>query len=94
MNKKEFTDIIARKTGRTAPEVNKLLDALAITMAEVLQTSDCIQLPSIGDFSTVIIDEKIEKNPDNGHNYLIPPRVNTIYTPANSLVGKLKNSDK
>lgn len=89
MTKKEFTNAVARLTGHSDKEVNKLLEAFSISIGEALHAGNGIMLPGFGEFQAKIEDESIVTDPQDGKKYLYPPSVFVEFSEANTFKSRL-----
>lgn len=92
MNNKDFITRIAKKTGRTDKEVIHLITALKMVIADAAENGSEVALPGLGTFKTEIKEEYVRNDKENGKNYLVPPKAQTVFEVAQTLLTKIKNS--
>lgn len=66
MNKRELVEAIARASGVTKADANRVLDTFMTTVTDALRSGDQVVLPGFGSFSTGNRSERMGRNPQTG----------------------------
>ena len=72
MNKTDFIDALATKTGATKADAGKSLDAFIAVVSETLATGNEVKLPGFGTFQVVERAATEGRNPRTGEKIAIP----------------------
>ena len=90
MDNKKLVETLANKMGRSADDVNKLLDALAGVLRTRCGELDSVIVPGFGAFEPRKRNERVMVNPKTGKRMLVPPKVVLGFKVSNVLKSKLK----
>lgn len=85
MNKQEFVNALAEKTGSTAALSRKFVDAYAETVAESMKKGEDIALPGFGTFTTAKRAARTGRNPQTGASIKISASTVPKFRPGKSL---------
>jgi DNA-binding protein HU-beta len=66
MNRKEFAEALAQKTGKSNAKANLLIDAFIDVISETLKKGDSISLVGFGTFSVNKRAARMGRNPSTG----------------------------
>lgn len=72
MNKNDFIDIVAEKSGLTKKDSKAALDAVLETITETLSKGDSVSFIGFGTFSTSMRAERIARVPATGAEVKVP----------------------
>ena len=72
MNKNDFIDIVAEKSGLTKKDSKAALDAVLETITETLSKGDSVSFIGFGTFSTSTRDERTARVPATGAEVKVP----------------------
>lgn len=72
MNKKEFIDAIAAKTGKSKAETTEFVEAFVNTVEETLVSGDSIRLIGFGTFEVRERGARTSRNPRTGETINVP----------------------
>lgn len=72
MNKNDFIDIVAEKSGLTKKDSKAALDAVLETITETLSKGDSVSFIGFGTFSTSMRAERIARVPTTGAEVKVP----------------------
>lgn len=72
MNKNDFIDIVAEKSGLTKKDSKFALDAVLDTITETLAKGDSVSFIGFGTFSTAVRAERIARVPTTGAEIKVP----------------------
>ena len=90
MDNKKLVDTLAEKLGRSADDVNKLLEGLAGVLRTRCGDLDSVVVPGFGSFEPKKRNERVMVNPKTGKRMLVPPKVVLGFKVSNVLKSKLK----
>ena len=82
MNNKEFISALARSTGRSQEDTQKLVGSLVSTMSELFDDGENITIANFGTFEVKKRMERIIINPSSGQRMLVPPKLVLSFKPA------------
>ena len=85
MNKTEFIDAFAEKTGSTKVDAGKAVNTFFDLISEKLQNGDDIRVIGFGTFKVVDVKEKHIINPQNGQKMVVPASKRVRFTPGKML---------
>jgi len=74
MNKADLTARIARESGQTKADVNRVLDAFLATVTKALRKGDKVKLVGFGTFSVIRRKARAGRDPQTGGPIRIPAR--------------------
>lgn len=90
MDNKKLVETLATKLGRSADDVNKLLEGLAGVLRTRCGDLDSVILPGFGTFEPRKRNERVMVNPKTGKRMLVPPKIVLGFKVSNVLKSKLK----
>lgn len=97
MDNKKLVENLANRLGRSADDVNKLLEGLASVLRTRCGELDSVIVPGFGTFEPRKHNERVMVNPQNGKRMLVPPKIvlgfkvsNVMKTKLNALTENLK----
>ena len=90
MDNKKLVETLANKMGRSADDVNKLLDGLAGVLRTRCGELDSVIVPGFGAFEPRKRNERVMVNPKTGKRMLVTPKVVLGFKVSNVLKSKLK----
>ena len=90
MDNKRLVETLADKLGRSADDVNKLLEGLAGVLRTRCGELDSVIVPGFGAFEPRKRNERVMVNPKTGKRMLVPPKVVLGFKVSNVLKSKLK----
>jgi nucleoid DNA-binding protein len=90
MDNKKLVETLATKLGRSADDVNKLLEGLAGVLRTRCGELDSVIVPGFGTFEPRKRNERIMVNPKTGKRMLVPPKIVLGFKVSNVLKSKLK----
>ena len=73
MNKREFIDAYAARTGLTKVEAKEKVDALFNLIKDALAEGNVIVLLGFGKFEVKMRSERAARNPQTGEMVVVPP---------------------
>lgn len=90
MDNKKLVETLATKLGRSADDVNKLLEGLAGVLRTRCGELDSVIVPGFGTFEPRKRNERVMVNPKTGKRMLVPPKIVLGFKVSNVLKSKLK----
>ena len=75
MNNKEFIAELARRTGYTCEDTQKLVNTVVDAMSDELQDGNTLGISGFGAFEVKKRLERIVVNPSTGQRMLVPPKL-------------------
>ena len=90
MDNKKLVETLATKLGRSADDVNKLLEGLAGVLRTRCGELDSVIVPGFGTFEPRKRNERIMVNPKTCKRMLVPPKIVLGFKVSNVLKSKLK----
>jgi DNA-binding protein HU-beta/integration host factor subunit alpha len=90
MNNKEFIAELAKRTGYSPKDTQKLAGNLIDAMGDAFQEDNSILVPNFGVFETKKKMERIIVNPATGQRMLVPPKLVLGFKPNQTWKDKLK----
>lgn len=85
MNKTEFVNRVAEKTGITKKDAKLIVDSVFSTVADVLTTGDSVNMTPFGKFETVTRAARTGRNPQTGGELQIPQKQAVKFKPSGGL---------
>jgi DNA-binding protein HU-beta len=82
MNKADFVQALAEKTGSTQADAGKQIDAVIAIIAETLGKGDEVKLPGFGTFQVVDRAATEGRNPRTGEKIAIPASKQPKFKPG------------
>ena len=90
MDNKQLINSLSKRIGLdykiTADAVNSVVEVISQYLVE----GDSVVIPGFGTFNTQKTDEEVITDLSTGKRLLLPPAIGVDFTPANSLINKLK----
>lgn len=71
MNKKELSNVVAEKLECTKKSAAEMVDVVFETITEALVEGDVVNLVGFGKFETVMVAEKMARNPKTNTEVLV-----------------------
>ena len=90
MNNKEFTTMMAVRTGLKISEVQNMMETVVTAMGEHFAESKAIQMPNFGVLEVRKKLERVIVNPTSGQRMLVPPKLVLGFRPSPVLKDKIK----
>ena len=90
MDNKKLVETLSEKLGRSADDVNKLLEGLAGVLRTRCGDLDSVIVPGFGSFEPRKRNERVMVNPKTGKPMLVPPKIVLGFKVSNVLKSKLK----
>lgn len=94
MQKRQFIDRVAAKTGMTKRDSERTMDAIFQTLAEVLEEGDRIQINKFGVFQTKRRAPRMARNPYTGETRPLPAATALAFKAAPALRERLNRAGK
>ena len=92
MNNKEFINELARRTGKSAPEVDKTISEFVALSTNHFEENDVISISGFGVFEVKKKMERISVNPATGKRSLVPPKLSLSFKQSNLLKDRLNET--
>lgn len=93
MNNKDFINELARRTGKSASEIDKTIgDFLALSTSH-FEENDVISISGFGVFEVKKKMERVSVNPATGKRSLVPPKLSLSFKQSNLLKDRLNGTD-
>lgn len=89
MENKQFTKILAERTGRPAADVEALVEGLSTVIRESCADMDTVAVPTFGTFTPVKHEEEIVDDLFTGKRMLLPPEITLEFMPSARLQNRL-----
>ena len=93
MNNKAFISELARRTGYTLEDTQKLVNTVVESISDNLQEGNAVAISGFGSFDLKKRLERIITNPSTGQRMLVPPKLVINFRPVSSVKNKLKKGD-
>lgn len=90
MNNKEFIAELAKRTGYTQENTQKLVRNVIDAMTAQFENGDSISIPGFGVFEVKKHMERVVVNPSTKKRMLVPPKLILSFRPVASVKEKLK----
>ena len=90
MNNKEYLAALSAKTGFTANDTRKMVQAVLKALTNELEDGNTIQISSFGIFEVKKRLERVINNPGTGKKMLVPPRLVLNFKPNSGIKEQLK----
>lgn len=91
MNNKDFIAELARRTGYSTDETQRMVDLVIETMSDQFQEDNSVQISSFGTFEIKKKMERIMINPSTGQRMLVPPKLVLTFKPNMSWKERVKS---
>lgn len=85
MNRSELIDAIAKQTGSTKVDTDRLLTAFIDTVEKNIKKDDGVRLVGFGTFSVSKRKSRVGRNPQTGEEIKIPARTVPVFRPGSNL---------
>ena len=93
MDYKQLRKILAERTGRSAEDVDALVEGLSVVLQQCGSELHSVAVPTFGTFTTVKHDEEIRQDLSTGKRMLLPPEIVMEFTPGATLLRRLNPVD-
>ena len=90
MNNKEFIAELARRTGYSPRDTQRLVNVVINAMGDAFQNDNSVLVANFGLFETKKKMERIVVNPSTGQRMLVPPKLVLGFKPNQAWKDKLK----
>ena len=90
MDNKKLVETLSAKLGRSADDINKLLDGLTGVLRTRCGDLDSVIVPGFGTIEPRKRNERVMVNPKTGKRMLVPPKIVLGFKVSNVLKSKLK----
>lgn len=91
MDTKQFIRQLSERTGRSAQEVETLIDGLSEIIKDRCSKMDSIAIPGFGTFEPRKRVERVNVHPTTGKKILIPPKISLSFKMSAVLKNKLRS---
>ena len=91
MNNKDFIAELAKRSGYTQENTQKLMRTVIDGMVASFEEGESVTLPNFGTFEVKKRMERIMVNPSTKQKMLVPPKLVLNFRPIASIKEKLKN---
>ena len=91
MNNKDFIAELAKRSGYTQENTQKLVRTVIDGMVAGFEEGESVTLPNFGTFEVKKRMERIMVNPSTKQKMLVPPKLVLNFRPIASIKEKLKN---
>ena len=92
MNNKEFIAELARRSGYTQADTQKMASAFIAEMAARFEEGESIQVTNFGTFDVKKRLERVVVNPATQQRMLVPPKLILGFRPVAAVKEQLKNT--
>lgn len=92
MDNKKLVETLATNLGRSADDVNKLLEGLSGVLRSRCGELDSVSVPGFGTFEPRKRNERVMVNPQTGKRMLVPPKIVLGFKVSNILKSKLNGN--
>ena len=93
MNNKEFIAELAKRTGYTQQDTQKLMRSVVDGLGDCFEEGEAVMIPGFGTFEVKKRLERTMTNPSTGQRMLVPPKLVLNFKPVASIKDKLKKGD-
>lgn len=90
MNNKDFSELLASRTGLSLEEVSNNVNSLVEFMTERLCAGDSITAQGFGTFEVKKKNERVMVNPVSHKKMLVPPKLTLNFKPSANLKERFK----
>ncbi|MBR3444714.1 MAG: HU family DNA-binding protein [Prevotella sp.] len=94
MNNKNFIQELARRTGYTNAETQRMVSSFVSAMGDSFQEGESVVINNLGTFEVKKRLERIIVNPTTHQRLLVPPKLVLGFKPIASIKEKLKKGGK
>ena len=92
MDNKKLVETLAANLGRSADDVNKLLEGFSGVLRSHCGELDSVSVPGFGTFEPRKRNERVMVNPQTGKRMLVPPKIVLGFKVSNILKSKLNGN--
>lgn len=92
MNKSEFIDQVAQKTGQSKEAASRLVAAVLDTLTDTVAAGENVVLPGFGTFGRAARGERQGRNPKTGEAMTIAASVSPKFTPGATFKTKVRDA--
>lgn len=93
MNNKAFISELARRTGYTLEDTQKLVNTVVESISDNLQDGNGVAISGFGSFDLKKRLERIITNPSTGKRMLVPPKLVINFRPVSSVKNRFKKGE-
>lgn len=90
MNNKEFISALAKRTGYSKDQTQKLVNVVVSSMSDTFDEGEAVMIANFGSFEVKKRLERIIVNPSTGQRMLVPPKLVLNFKVAAQVRGNLK----
>jgi nucleoid DNA-binding protein len=94
MNNKNFIQELARRTGYTNAETQRMVSSFVSAMGDSFQEGESVVINNLGTFEVKKRLERIIVNPTTHQRLLVPPKLVLGFKPIAAIKEKLKKGGK
>lgn len=94
MNNKNFIQELARRTGNTNAETQRIVSSFVSAMGDSFQEGESVVINNLGTFEVKKRLERIIVNPTTHQRLLVPPKLVLGFKPIAAIKEKLKKGGK
>lgn len=91
MNKLEFINAIASKTGLMKKDVRKIVKTYHEVVKEAMENKEVIEMLNYGTFYALEQSERVARNPKSGVEVVIKPRTTVRFKPSKHLIKSIND---
>jgi DNA-binding protein HU-beta/integration host factor subunit alpha len=91
MNNKEFITELAKRTGYSADDTQKMVRTIIDAMSSEFENGEAVTVPGFGAFEIKKKLERVVINPGTQQKMLVPPKLVLNFRPVSGIKEKLKN---
>ena len=93
MNNKEFITELARRSGYSQEDTQRMVRCVIESVASAFDEGDSVSVPGFGSFELKKRMERIVVNPSTGQKMLVPPKIVLAFKPSLSVKNQMKKGD-
>lgn len=90
MNRSELVEAIAKNTGATKADTDRMLNAFIETVEKNIRKDDGVRLVGFGTFTVSKRKARVGRNPQTGEEIKIPARTVPVFRAGNGLKDSCK----
>ena len=90
MNNKEFITELAKRTGYSADDTQKMVRTIIDAMSSEFENGEAVTVPGFGAFEIKKKLERVVINPGTQQKMLVPPKLVLNFRPVSGIKEKLK----
>lgn len=91
MNNKDYIAELARQTGYSQEDTQKLVRKVIDSMIVKFEEGDSVSIPNFGTFEVKKRMERVVVNPTTKKRQLVPPKLVLAFHPTSAVKERLKN---